>query len=345
MTHRNISKISVLLLLFIFIFSGCSNKKISEPKSKTNFLLGTVITLKIYDNPKDEIFTKSFDRIKDIENKMSINIDNSEVIKINENAGKNYTKVSNDTFNVINKGKYYSKLSNGNFDITIGSLVKLWNIGTEDAKVPTENQINLKLPLINYKNITLLEKENKVKLEKKDMILDLGGIAKGYAADEVSNILENNDVHHAIINLGGNIYVHGSKVDGTPWKIGIQNPFEPRGDYIGIVKTKNKSIVTSGIYERYFEENGKRYHHILDPSTGYPVRNNLAGVSIIADKSIDADALSTVLFSMGLKEGKKLAETLDGVDAVFITKDKSVHITNNLKNNFKLTNNDFKNIK
>jgi len=343
-------KEKIIAILFIIISIsmlafGCSdnkNKVENEPVSKTEFALGTVVTIKIYDDTTEEVFNEVFQKIREIENKMTINGEESEIIDINTKAGKEFVKVSDETFDVINRGKYFSQLSGGRFDISVGPLVKLWNIGTEYARVPTDEEINGKKRLVDYNNVILNEDEKTVMLGEEGMILDLGGIAKGYAADKVVEILKENNVKHAIINLGGNVFAYGNKPDGNPWKIGIQNPKSTRGEYIGTAEVVNKTVVTSGIYERFIEENGKRYHHILDPETGYPVENNLAGVSIIADSSIDADSLSTSVFALGLEEGMSLIEKLDNVDAVFITIDSKVYITSGLKNNFKLLDSNFK---
>lgn len=346
MINRNRVIYALLTVVFSFmLLSGCSDEveeKNDEAISRTEFVLGTVVTIKIYDdNVSEEVFNKAFKKLRDIENKMTINSEESEVIDINKKAGKDFVKVSEDTFYVIGKGKYFSKLSQGRFDISIGSLVKLWNIGTEYAKVPSEEEIDARKKLVNYNDVILDEKTRSVKLNKEDMVLDLGGIAKGYGADEVVKILKENNVNHAIINLGGNVFAYGNKKDGSPWRIGIQSPNSSRGGYIGIVKISDKTVVTSGIYERFFEENGKRYHHILDPDTGYPIENKLSGISIIADSSIDADSLSTSAFALGLDKGIDLIESLDNVEAVFITEDSKVYITSGLKNKFELEDSNF----
>lgn len=340
--RKNIILIIVLITAFLF---GCTNKnenKADLPISKTDFYLGTVITIKIYDKEDEAILEKAFEKIKDIENKMSIDIEESEVSKINENAGLNFVEISEDTFNVIEESIYYSELSKGYFDITIGPLVKLWNIGSESARVPLQEEINTNLNKIDYKNI-LFNKENKsVMLKNKDMVIDLGGIAKGYIADEIVKVLKDNGVNSAIIDLGGNIFALGNKDNNKKWTIAIQNPFSIRGEYVGIIEVENSSIVTSGVYERFLEYKGKKYHHILNPYTGYPVENDLAGVSIISDKSIDGDALSTSIFSLGLKDGIELVEKIDNVEAVFITNDKGVYITSGLKDVLQITDKEFK---
>lgn len=343
----NIKKTVLILMLLIAsisIFSGCENRPeaVSEkPESKTQFVLGTTVTVQIYGDHSDEIFQKVFQRLRDIENKMTINGEGSEVMSINENAGKEFVKVSEDTYIVIKKGVEFSNIADGKFDISIGPFVKLWNIGTESARIPYEYEIELKRPLVNYKNVEIDHLQKSIKLKNEGMILDLGGIAKGYAADEIVSLLRENGVERAIVNIGGNIFAHGKKPDGGSWNIGIQNPFSKRGEYLGIVSVSDKTVVTSGIYERFFEEDGVRYHHILNPDTGYPVDNELAGVSIVADKSIDADALSTAAFSSGVSEGMKLVEGYEGIDAVFITKENKIYITSGIKDIFSLTDEQF----
>lgn len=342
--RRQLSILLVFMLVILGI-SGCAKKEEasgpSEPIAKTDYLLGTVVTITIYDPVSEEVLDKAFDRIKEIENKMSLNIENSEVNKINEKAGEDYVKVSDETFNVIERGKYYSKISDENFDITVGPLVQLWGIGSDDAKLPSKEEIESAKSLINHDNILLNKSEKKIMLKEKGMKIDLGGIAKGYSADSVAEVLKENNVEHAIINLGGNILTMGSKPTGEQWKIGIQNPDVERGEYIGIVGVEDKTVVTSGIYERFFEQDGKKYHHILSPFTGYPIENSISGVSIITTKSIDADGLSTSLFALGVEEGLKKAEQLEDVEVVFVTKDDKVYITSGLKDNFVLTDNNF----
>jgi FAD:protein FMN transferase len=165
-------------------------------------------------------------------------------------------------------------------------------------------------------------------------VVDLGGIAKGYTGDEAIKIYKRNNIKSAYINLGGNVVVLGNRPDGSPWRIGIQNPRAANGLYIGVVKVTGKAVVTSGDYERYFERNNVRYHHILDTKTGYPADSGLISATIITDVSMDADALSTATFVLGLEKGMKLVNSLKGVEAVFITKDKKVYVTEGLKSSF-----------
>jgi len=291
-------------------------------------MLDTLISIQAFGPNASDAIDKAFERIRDIEKKMTSKADFSEVISINQMAGQDCHKVSDDTYFVIKKGLYYSKLSEGKFDITVGPLVSLWGIGTEHARVPTTDEIDEILPLVDYRQVELNENDNSVFLKKQDMSIDLGGIAKGYAADEVAKVLRQNGVKHGTVNLGGNIIVIGAKPDGKPWKIGIQNPFfKTRGSIMATVEVADKTLVTSGPYERYLEKNGNIYHHILDTHSGFPVENDLMSVTIISESSIDADALSTAVFAMGLKEGMNFIERNENLDAVFITKDYKVYIT------------------
>ncbi|MGH4122529.1 MAG: FAD:protein FMN transferase [Clostridium sp.] len=326
--------------ILAIILSACSKKVLQpvEPISNTEFLMGTVCTIKIYDKTSTKVLDSAFKRIREIEDTMSLSKEASEVIDINNAAGEKPIKISDGTMEVLKEGVKFAELTGGKMDITVGPLVKLWGIGTDAAKVPSKGQIQEKNALINYKKLILDEKNKTAFLKNKGMIIDLGAIAKGYTADEVVKVLKENGVEHAIINLGGNVFAMGKNVTGTPWKIGIQDPFTQRGDIIGMIKVENKSIVTSGIYERYFEKDGVKYHHILSTSTGYPCDNPIAGVSIVSEKSIDGDALSTSVFSLGLEEGMKFINTMPGVEGIFITKDKKVYTTTGLKDNFKITN-------
>lgn len=342
---KNLKKNFIFLTLLIFslgILAGCSkDNKVTTPLSRSEVLMGTVVDVSLYDSTDEKILDRVFEKVKDLEKTLSINENGTLVDEINAEAGIKPVKVDDDTYTIIKKGIEYAKLSNGLFDISVGPIVKLWNIGLPEAKVPTQEEINEKLPLIGYSDIELNENDKTVFLKRPGMMIDLGGIAKGYTADVISNILTEEGVESAIINLGGNVFTHGKKVNGSDWNVGIQNPFSDRGDIIGSIKTSNKSIVTSGIYERYIEKDGIKYHHILSPKTGYPYDNEIAGITIISDTSVDGDALSTSVFAMGVDEGMKFVNSIDGIDAIFVTKDNKIYITDGIRSVFTLTNTDF----
>ena len=206
----------------------------------------------------------------------------------------------------------------------------------------TQEEIDETIKKIDYSKVKMNPSTKEVFLSQEGMILDLGSIAKGYAADEIVEILREEGVNQAIIDVGGNIYAMGLKNGDKNWKIGIQNPFNERGSIVGTIEISDKTVVTSGVYERFIKKDGVKYHHILNPSTGYPYETDIAGVSIITDKSIDADALSTLIFTKGLSEGLKFVETLENVDAIFITNESEVYITKGIKDNFKISNESFK---
>lgn len=330
-------RLSCLFCVFcLFLFSGCANKSQAEI-SRTDFVLGTVCSVTISSGGTEKTLDEAFTRLRQIDDTMSANKDGTEIAAINEAAGKKAVKVSESTFYVITKALEYARKTNGAFDPTVGPLVKLWNIGSEGAKVPPDKNIKAAMALIDYRKVELNADALTVRLPTAGMRLDLGAIAKGYAADEVVKILRAHRVKSAIVDLGGNIFVYGKKKDGSLWRVGIQNPYSERGEYIGLVTGSQMTVVTSGVYERYFIENGKRYHHILDTKTGFPVDNGLLSVSIVTESSIDADALSTSVFALGLDKGMQLVKSLKDVYAIFIDENDKVYLSPGTNKIFSIT--------
>lgn len=315
-------KLNILnAFIFLFLLTSCTASGIS---TKTDYGLGTIITVTIYDKNKEDLIDESISLMRQYENMLSRNLKNSEIAKINSSKGS-FIKVSDDTASVIKRGIYYGDLSGGLFDITIGDVSKLWGFDKRPA-VPDEDDLKKAVKTVNYKNIIL--NGNEVKLEGGGS-LDLGGIAKGYIADKMAEFLRKNGVKSAIINLGGNVYTIGSK-NGKPFKVGIQSPFN-EGETACIVEAVDKSVVTSGIYERKFTQDKKTYHHILNPKTGFPEDNTLASVTVVSDYSVDGDALATTLFLQGEDRGLKTAEEMEGIEALFIDKNGNIKATSGLK--------------
>lgn len=317
---KRVPQILPFLLLSGILLVSCKPKPV-EPKSRTQLLLGTVCTITLYDESGDAEFDEAFDRIAEIERRMSRHLDESELSKVNQASGIRPVVVSGETFSVIKLALEIAELSEGAFDPTIGPLVKLWDISGAN-KVPSDEEIEALLPLVDYRLVVLDEGASSVYLPIRGMALDLGGIAKGWAADEAGRVLLG---HKGIVNLGGNVLVLDSKPDGSPWRIGIQDPDRSRGSYIGIGELVDRTLVTSGPYERFFEHEGTVYHHILDTKTGYPVASPLTSVSIITDRSVIADGLSTAVYVLGLEKGLELVDRLDGVEAILLTEDRSVY--------------------
>lgn len=329
----------IMTIMLVLIFITGNNKK--EPYVKEFYSLGTIMTLIVYGKKGKRAMDEAMKKIMSIDDEMSVFKDYSEVSKINKNAGGKLLVVSTDTYFVIKKAIEYCYLFKGTFDITIRPIVGLWGIGSDHARVPSQLEIEEKLKLVNYKDVVLDEKNNAVGLKHKNQEMDLGGIAKGYAADQVKNIFLNRGIKSAMINLGGNVFAMGKKLNGDAWKIGIQDPLSPRGEFVGIISVMNKSVVTSGNYERYFNVGGKRLQHIIDPRTGYPSESKIISATIISDSSIDGDGLSTGVYILGLNKALSLIQSLDGIEAIFITQDKKISVTAGMKENFELCNEEF----
>lgn len=320
--------IYIILITYFITLTGCSNTPTTI--SESDFYFDTVITITLY-NSNENLLEECFNLCEKYENMFSVSITESDISKINTNSKKGIpTIVSDETIELLNKSLEYCRLSNGKFDITIGQLSSLWNFGTL-SKNTIPNPINIKTAVsnIDYNQINI--NGNEVLLTNPNISLDLGGSAKGYIADKIKEHLLSKGVKKGIINLGGNILLIGSKENNSNYNIGIQKPFDKEGNTITVVSAKNKSIVTSGVYERYFYKNNILYHHILDTKTGYPVNNDLLSVTIISPNSVDGDILSTTAFLYGLEDGIKLIESLDGIEAIFIDSNYKLHLTSGLK--------------
>lgn len=335
--NKRLVFLGILMILMIFL-TACSNQADSNKVEDNAFLMDTLVKVRAHGDGAEKAVEESINRIKEIEKLMSKTIKSSDVYKLNNNP-QTEIEINSETMIVLKKAKEYAELTNGDFDPTLGALVNLWGIGTENPTVPKASAIKKALKNSGYQYLEL--NQGSAKLKRPKVKLDLGGIVKGYAADSVKEIMKKNEVEHAFVNLGGNVLVIGDKVDGSAWKIGIQDPRLGRGNVMAIVNAKDMTIVTSGNYERYFEKNGKLYHHIIDPKTGYPAENNLLSVSIISRSSFDADALSTSIYVMGLEKGINFIENMDQVEAMFITKDLDVYLSSGLNKIVEIKNKDF----
>ncbi|GFZ32741.1 FAD:protein FMN transferase [Clostridium zeae] len=329
--------IIAVIIIVIFITGDNGNGTII----RNSYGLGTIVHLRATGKGAEKAITEAITRINDIDDKMSAFKESSDIKRINAKAGNSYELVSKDTYEVIEKAVKYSKVLEGTFDPTIRPLVELWNSSGKQNKVPEKEKITEKTQLVNYKDILLDKTNYSVMLRKYDQQLDLGGIAKGYAADEVRNIFKKYKVKSGLIDLGGNIYALGNKENGSPWIVGIQDPFKPRGNYVMTISVTDKSVVTSGDYEKYFAIGGNKYHHILDVRTGFPAESEIVSSTIISDNSIDGDGLSTGIFILGVEKSLEILETVDGIDGIFITKDKKIYATEGIKKLLTITNEEF----
>lgn len=298
---------------------------------KTFFALGTANTVTVFDQElSEERIIKVLDHIKmqtlRFDHMFSAFREDSEIAEINRAAGKKLVTVSKETINVIEKAVEISKDSQGTFDITSGSVLRIWREAKRENRLPCMEELKRTMDLINYKNIVI--DHEKVGLSQIGQELDLGGIAKGYAADVAKQMLLDEGISDGFINFGGSVIAFGS-----PKQIGIQNPFAKTGVSSGTVIVSNQAVVTSGNYERYFEKDGQRYHHILDPATGFPSTSGLAGVTLIGDLACELDGLSTAVFVMGLKSGMRLLSQYR-IEGIFMEGSGATYVTPGLKDKF-----------
>ncbi len=329
----------ICLTICMCVFISCRPSDGNE-LSGTEFVLNTVCSIRIYRGGDASLIRSAFNRLRGIEAELGTYGQNGEIERVNAHAGVAPVRVGDDALAVVSRGLEYAKLSDGAFDPSVGPLVRLWGIGTDHAQVPQPSNILEALKCVGWKDVVLDQKDKTIFLRRKGMLLDLGSVTKGYAADAVADILKTGGVTSAIIDLGGNIVVIGSRPDGSPWRIGLQDPADGRGSSIGIASLVDESMVTSGVYERFLEKDGKRYHHILDTSTGYPVDNGLVSATVIAPKSFDADGLTTTIFALGRTRGMELA-VQRGVGAILVDADNKVYMTPGLSRKFRLTNSSY----
>lgn len=322
-----------LVLLYLSTQKKEDTKVNEVPVSAMNFIMNTFVEMKLYGENAQEATQEISKRMTDYENKMSMHIDTSEISKINQNAGKDYVKVSKETFELMKTAKEYSALVQGAFDITIAPITAMWGITSENPRVPAQEEIENVLPLINYEDILIDEEEQAIMLKNEGQSLDLGGVAKGASANIVTDVAAEYGIQSGYVSIGGNMVVIGDKPDGTPYKFGIRDPRGEASEYIGSVSLKDKTMATTGGYERYFEQDGVRYIHVLDPSTGYPAESDLISVSVISEDGSLADFLSTALFIMGKENVLKNMDNED-FEVVAVDEDNNVYISKGISEMF-----------
>lgn len=324
-----IGKTMILIAgLAAMLLTGCQRK--IEPISKSGFMLNTFVTVTIYDKDDPKILEGSLELCRSYENIFSKTLEGSEVYRLNHRSPDQQTvTVSDDIKALVSEAQIYSERSKGGFDVTIEPLSSLWNFTSENPVIPSEKDINEAVGKVNYKNLKL--EGNTLTFLFPDTTLDFGAVAKGYIADRIKDYLLEQGVKSAIINLGGNVLCVGEKPDGTPFKIGLQKPFADRNETIETLDIRDMSVVSSGVYERHFIKDGTNYHHLLNPRDGYPFQNGLVSVTILSKISADGDGMTTACFSLGLEEGLKLVNSLDGIYGIFITDDYEVYYSDGAK--------------
>lgn len=296
----------------------------------TFYALGTANIIRFFREREKKAAEEAAGRVIEIERRMSAFLPGSDLSRIRDHAGGCFQRIHEDTFLLLRKAVGFGAVTQGVFDLTVRPLVRLWGINKKGDFIPSETEIRKELALVDYRSVRLDREMQSCRLAKEGQSIDLGGIAKGYAADEARRILKENGVRSALINLGGNISAVGNRPDGRPWKIGIQNPVAPRGEFAALLSVTDEAVVTSGCNERFFVKDGVCYHHILDPRTGRPAHSSVLSVTAVCGCSSDADALTTACFILGPEKSFPLLREFRA-EAVFIMEDQSAIVTRGLK--------------
>lgn len=316
-------RLLALIAAACLLLTACSHRQ--KPLSKSGFALDTAITITLYDQADISLLEDCFKRIRTYESLFSRTKTDSDIGRLNAADGEMVT-VSEDTASLLQRGLDFSELTDGAFDVTIAPVSALWNFLAEKPAVPAQEDLTAAAAAVGYAGLSVMD--GSARLASPEMAVDLGGIAKGYIADRLAAYLREAGVGSALLDLGGNIYVIGQK-EGADWTVGIRDPDDPDG-LAATLSVSDCAVITSGSYERCFERNGVRYHHILDPATGWPVQNGLASVTIVSKEAALGDALSTACFVLGKDKGLELIESLDGVEALFVGENGRITVSSGL---------------
>ena len=321
---------SILFAISISILLASCDSTESKLVRRTQFIMGTLVEITLSEDDTDktqQAIDRAFNEMSRLESLMSTHLPDSEISRLNEQAGKGYTRLSPDVLNVLQRAVVWGQQTGGAFDISIGPVVKLWRFEDEKPAVPSPELLHQAIEAVDYKNIHI--DDVMVRLNKPGMALHLGAIAKGYAVDRAMVVLKNNGIQNAMVNAGGDLTVMGSRAVNKPWKIGLQHPRKPE-EIIASFNLAEGSVATSGDYQRYFLHDNKRYHHILNPDNGKPARG-LISATVITARTMDADALATAVFVMGAEKGMQLIESLTGAEAMLILESGEAVLSKNLK--------------
>lgn len=331
---------AVIALSIVLYLAGFAPESREEPedyggfRSGITYAMNTVIEQKWYGESADTVYTGMETKIREIESALSLHLSQSEIAAINENAGVQPVEVSQRTFDLLQRAKELSEQSDGAFDITIAPVVGLWGITSDHPHVPTDEELAQAMALMGLEDLVLDEEACTAYLTRPGMAIDLGGIAKGWTADQLREYARELGAERGYVSLGGNLMIIGERPDGDPFKFGLRDPQGDASTYLGTVTLEDGcTMATTGGYERYFEEDGIRYHHVLDPRTGYPADSDLLSVAVISKDGTLADYLSTTLFVQGLEAAKEAAGSEDYA-LVMVDQENNVWISGSLRGNF-----------
>ena len=339
-----------IILMFLLVlgmtFSGCSkaSDKVENasreemettveeaPVSQEIFAMDTYMTVTAYGENAQAAVDESIKEIQRLDTLLSATTETGEVYQVNQAGGGS---LSEDSMYLLDRALEINEETDGAFNVTIFPVMEAWGFINDEFSVPSQEELENKLALVNIDGIEIDEKNSAVTFTKEGMAIDFGGIAKGYTSTRVADIFRENGIGNGLINLGGNVHVVGTKTDGSKWRVGIQNP-ENDSEYIGVLTVSDSAVITSGGYERYFEEEGITYHHIIDPSTGYPAENGLISVTIVSKDGTLADGLSTSLYVMGLEKAEQYwREHSEEFDAILLTEGNELYVTEGITEDF-----------
>lgn len=346
MKKKYIFSITVAALMAAFMTGCIEQAKLAREQLEQSenpniakvqiFAMDTIMNMTIENENGDELLKEATQKIHNLESLFSVTQQDSDIYKLNHSAGENSVNIALETADVLQNAKEISQITNGAYNTTISPIVKLWGFTEDEHHVPTKNELQKLLPNVNMDYLELESNDSNewtAFLQKSDMAVDLGGIAKGYTSDYLTKWLKDQGVESGYLSLGGNVSAIGLRNNGEKWRIGIQDPLDSN-ELVGVLKIEDQSVITSGGYQRFFETDGKKYHHILDPSNGFPAESGLLSVTIISKNGTKADGLSTALFVMGLEQATALWRNSNDFEAVFVTKDQKVFVTEGLKDDF-----------
>ena len=321
--------LSAALLSAAFLLTGCSGAPAQEPESATFFAMDTAMDFTVYGDAA--LLDEAETLIGSLEEQVSVTDEHSDIYAIDHTGSGS---LSGNAAELMAQALELCRRTNGELDLSVYPIVRAWGFTTGSYQVPDEETIQSLLPLVDYTQIQYDAATGVVTLPE-GMEIDLGSVAKGYAGQLAAQMLRNSGVESALLNLGGNVQTVGAKPDGSPWQIGIK---DPQGeDAMMVLSVEDQAVVTSGGYERYFEQDGQTYWHIMDPSTGHPADSGLISVTIVGDEGVVCDGLSTALFVMGLEKAADLWAQSGDFEAVFVTASGEVYITEGLRDHFALT--------
>ncbi|HMK59685.1 MAG TPA: FAD:protein FMN transferase [Dissulfurispiraceae bacterium] len=325
--------IAILFLVIVTSFISCTSERIYKETRPSMYTIVSITIVAINQDQANAIINDSFSELDRLAKLLNFYSETSEISEINRQAGLKPVKVSQDTLDILEKSVYVSEKTDGAFDVTIGPLVRLWDI--KNKIIPNQTAIEAHKKIAGYKNIVIDRSSSTVYLKLRGAQIDLGGIIKGYAVDKVVDLLLRRGIRAAVVSVGGEVRTLGKKPDGNPWVVGVQNPRQtgPDDEVIATINLSDKALSTSGDYIRYFEKNGVRYHHLLDPKTGYPSAQ-CGSATVVASDNTTADAFAK-LFVLGPARGVAIAKQL-GFDILFIDCKGDIVMTDSLKDKITL---------